>query len=109
MNKIRANNTKHLKDSRNSIAMHKEANFRYIYGNPDGYAVFDGGKYGGYLIQSIKKIFIKPETLKNNLDEIIPQIRMKVEQKTGRYSIQHVQDIVNCNFRIFFDKKIDEM
>ena len=82
-------------------SMHKEANFRYIYGNPDGYAVFDGGKKGGYLIQAMKNVFGKKEALVANLDEIIPQIRSKVSQFVGS-SIQHVQDINNSNLKIYF-------
>ena len=33
---------------------HEGANFRYIYGNPEGFAVPDGGSKGGYLIRGIK-------------------------------------------------------
>ena len=80
------------------------ADFRYIYGNPDGYSVFDGGKNGGYLIQSMKKVFEKPASLNTHLDNIVPQIRMKVIELTGRQSMQHVQDVVNSNYQIYFQK-----
>ena len=105
---------------------HKDANFRYIYGNPEGYQVYDGGKKGGYLIQAIKKVFCKPEILTNNvnLDDIISQIRMKTRDLAiegmgrnandsngndnligaGRRVIENVQDVNNCNLDITFDK-----
>ena len=40
------------------VFYHKEANFRFIYGNPEGYAVYDGGTKGGYLIRATKKVFL---------------------------------------------------
>ena len=89
----------------NNTGMHLEANFRYIYGNPEGFAVFDGGEKGGYLIRSVKKVLTQPIALKTNLDEIVPLISIKVNQLTGRQSMQLVQDISNTQYRIKFEKR----
>ena len=59
-----------------SQLFHNEGNCRFIYANPDGYAAVDGGKNGGYLMQSIKNVFNKKLDIENkNLDNIINQIK----------------------------------
>ena len=87
------------------INIHSEANFLYVYANPDGYAAFDGGNKGGYLIQSIKKIFNKKEIYDKYMSEIIIQIAKKVKQLVGSNSIQHIQSVSNIHYKIQFAKK----
>ena len=103
-----SNNSLHVHAASSSlgkIRLHCEDNLRIIYGNPDGYAVFDGGEKGGYLIQSIHKIFWKlSEILTNNLDDIVKQIRLKVSQLTGKKSMQVVEDVDKTRFKIMFAK-----
>ena len=48
-----------FQDFKEKAFCHCEANSRFIYVNPDGYAAVDGGINGGYLIQATKKIFCK--------------------------------------------------
>ena len=85
-----------------NINIHKEANFFFVYPNPDGYAAFDAGREGGYLIQAICKVFQKKEILSKNLDDIIKQIGEKVRQLVGKQSMQHVQTVSNIHYRIKF-------
>ena len=82
--------------------IHSQANFFIVYANPDGYAAFDGGIKGGYLIQSIYKVFKKKQVLRKNLDGIVLHIAEKVKQLTGRQSMQHVQTVSTVHFRIQF-------
>ena len=54
---------------------HTQANCRFIYANPEGYAAVDGGKNGGYLTQATKHVFMKKNSIENeNLDSIVNQI-----------------------------------
>ena len=101
---------------------HKESNFRYIYANAEGYAAFDGGKLGGYLIQATNKTFKKVANSGNSgyhkytssasgnwgindLDAIVNEMRTKVVNLTGSHSMQVVQDVNNCSWKILFEKK----
>ena len=85
---------------------HNEANCRFIYANPDGYAAIDGGASGGYLIQATKYVFNKIDDIKKkNLDSIVNQIRLKTRQLVGKGSMENVQDVNHMNFDVYFRKK----
>ena len=88
--------------SEQKINIHSEANFFFVYANPEGYAAFDGGNKGGYLIQAIYKVFKKKEILSKNLDSIILHVAEKVKQLVGLQSMQHVQTVSNVHYRINF-------
>ena len=84
---------------------HTEANCRFIYANPDGYAAVDGGSKGGYLIQAIKHVFMKKNEIENqSLDNIINQIRLKTRQLVGTGVMQNVEDVNHMNFNVYFKK-----
>ena len=83
-----------------------EANCRFIYANPDGYAAVDGGAKGGYLIQAVKHVFSnKNHIQQENLDSIVNQIRWKTRKLVGTATMQNVQDVNHMNFNVFFKKK----
>ena len=89
----------------NNKAYHIQANFRYIYGNPQGYAVFDGGLQGGYLIRSIKKVMLNTKmSLNKNLDDIISRIRSKTQEMAGKVSMECVEDVNTLGYKVFFAK-----
>ena len=89
--------------NRDIKAYHKEANFRYIYGNPDGYSVPDGGKLGGYLIRATKHIFLTPQiSLRKHLSEIILEIRKETQKLAGAVSMENVQDIDHLFYKVMF-------
>ena len=97
---------KHNRDgTKLSQLFHNEANCRFIYANPEGYAAIDGGKTGGYLIQATKHVFNKKNEIENeNLDSIINQIRLKTRQLVGKGAMQNVQDVNHMNFNVYFKK-----
>ena len=97
-----SNDIKRQLSTKQEINIHSEANFFFVYANPDGYAAFDGGNKGGYLIQAIYKVFKKKEVLSKNLDSIVLHIADKVKQLVGRQSMQHVQTVSNVHYRIKF-------
>ena len=103
-----SNNETRISSNRKSVLenlFHTEANCRFIYANPDGYAAIDGGKNGGYLIQSIKHVFMKKNDIENeNLDSIVNQIRLKTRQLVGKGVMQNVQDVNHMNFHVYFKK-----
>ena len=84
---------------------HAQANCRFIYANPDGYAAVDGGKNGGYLIQATKQIFGKKSVIENqSLDNIVNQIRLKTRELVGKGIMQNVEDVNLMNFDVYFKK-----
>ena len=86
---------------------HNEANCRFIYANPEGYAAIDGGGKGGYLIQAIQRVFRNEKKIvneKQNLDAIVNQIRIKTRQLVGTGAMQNVEDVNHMNFEVFFKK-----
>ena len=90
--------------------IHNEANFRYVYANPDGYAAIDGGKKGGHLISAIHSTFLKLSKSRSLLENgtltnIINEIRMKAKDSAGKVLMQNVQDVNNSNLRIKFEKR----
>ena len=106
---VNGNNNKMTKSHKSKLTkenlnIHTEANFLFVYANPDGYAAFDGGKKGGYLIQAIHEVFKKREIYRKDLYSIISQIRSKVKQLTGPQSMQHVQLVSNDDYYIKFEK-----
>ena len=106
---VNDNNNKMTKSEKSKLTkenlnIHTEANFFFVYANPDGYAAFDGGEKGGYLIQAIHKVFKKPEIYSENLDSISKQIASKVRQLVGLQSMQHVQTVSNVHYSIQFEK-----
>ena len=88
---------------------HKRANCRYIYANIDGYAAADGGRKGGYLIQSVECVFsklIKKHGIVNkNLDSIVNHIRLKTRELVGTAIMQNVEDVNDMNFDVYFAKQ----
>ena len=85
---------------------HSEANFRYIYGNPEGYAVADGGSKGGYLIRSIKRTFTNLDvSLNKTLDTIVHKIRKQTKKLVGRGIAQCVEDVNTMTYEVVFEKK----
>ena len=94
-----------FEDFKEKAFYHCEANSRFIYANPDGYAAVDGGINGGYLIQATKKIFCKhPEVFEQDLNGIIDKIRVKTKELVGKGAMQNVEDVNRMQYTIFFDK-----
>ena len=91
---------------RKNLNIHREANFFFVYANPDGYAAFDGGNNGGYLIQAIYKVFRKKEIVSKDLNSIIYHVADKVKQLVGPKSMQHLQTVSNVHFKIQFSPKL---
>ena len=85
------------------MLFHNEANCRFIYANPDGYAAVDGGKNGGYLIQATTKVFNNYD-YKKNLDNVVNQIRLKTREIVGTGPMHNVQDVNHMNFHVYFKK-----
>ena len=84
---------------------HNEANIRFLFANPDGYAAVDGGIKGGYLIQATTDVFGKQDEIyKQNLDSIVNQIRLKTRKLVGTATMQNVEDVNHFNFNVFFAK-----
>ena len=92
-----------------NINIHKEANFLFVYANPDGYAAFDGGNKGGYLIQAIYKVFRKKEIVSKDLNSIIYHVADKVKQLVGPKSMQHLQTVSNVHYKIKFCPKLKKV
>ena len=87
-----------LKEIRTNV--HREANFFFVYANPDGYAAFDGGKEGGYLIRGIYRTYKKKEITTKYLNDIVSQIAVKVKEMAGKQSMQDVQHVSNVHYKI---------
>ena len=105
-NKGKRNRAKSKFEHDLSALYHNEANCRFIYANPDGYAAVDAGKNGGYLIQSVKHVFCRKESvMQHNLDDIVNQIRSKTRQLVGTAAMENVQDVNHMNFIVYFDKR----
>ena len=87
---------------------HKEANFRYIYANIDGYSVVEAGKRGGYLIQAMKDVFVND--IQNithqqcELSQIIQQMNSQYQGLVGTGNVQQIQDVNQMDGEIFFKK-----
>ena len=81
---------------------HPEANFRYIYGNPDGYVVPDSTK-GGYLIRATKKILSNSKiSFELTLDEIVNKIRRETNSLAGKAAVSCVQDVSTMMYPVKF-------
>ena len=100
------NKNKNKKLVSKKVNIHEEANFYIVYANPDGYAAYDGGDKGGYLIRGIYKVFRRNEVLSQNLDGIIYRIDEKVKQLVGRQSMQQVQTVSTVHYRIKFRRHL---
>ena len=84
---------------------HNEANTRFLFANPDGYAAIDGGIKGGYLIQATKHVFCKLDQIyQKNLDNIVNQIRLETRKLVGSGTMQNVEDVNRINFNVLFQK-----
>ena len=97
-----------------------EANFRYVFGNPEGYAVIEGGNFGGYLIRSIKHVLTKEFEKQSNtpvihmdifgrnylqsqsLNELIGLIRAQADKLVGKKSKQLVDDQNLMEYHVYF-------
>ena len=91
------------KESSKATSYHEQANTRFVYANPDGYAAVDAGIKGGYLIQAVKKVFCNEKEIYNsNLDSIVNQIREKARDMVGTWTMENVQDVNHMNFDVFF-------
>ena len=97
------NNNKKLVSKEMNI--HEVANFYIVYANPEGYAAFDAGPKGGYLIQAIYKVFRKKEILSQNLIGIKNHIGEKVNQLVGKHATQHVETVSTVHYRIKFRRR----
>ena len=85
---------------------HEQSNFRYIYGNPEGYSAPDGGSKGGYLIRGMKRVFSNTKiSLNKNLDEIVNKIRNEVHILVGTGTQAAVEDVNTMTYKIMFEKK----
>ena len=85
---------------------HEQANFRYIYGNPDGYVIADGGSKGGYLIRAIKRVLSNLDIVLNqNLNTIVDKIRSEVNTLVGKGAMAAVEDVNTMMYRVRFQKK----
>ena len=85
---------------------HPQANFRYIYGNPDGYALADGGLKRGYLVRSIKRVFSNLEiSLNETLDDMIQQIRAQTKSMAGKGTLGCVEDVSRMTYKVRFKKR----
>ena len=86
---------------------HSLENFRYIYANPDGYAVADGFKSGGYLIRAVKRTFSNLEiSLNQTLGDMIHQIRVVTKETAGRGAVECVQDVSTMTYKVHFRKRM---
>ena len=84
---------------------HNQENCRFVYRNPDGYAVVDGGEKGGYLIQATKDVFNRRGIEKRKLDDIIKQLREKTKKLIGKGVTETIQDVNQMNFNVYFKKR----
>ena len=95
----------HVTILKNNISYHAESNFRYVYGNPDGYTVPDGGSKGGYLIRAITDVFNTDHIVKgNDLNDIVDQIRTQTQELAGKHSLACVEDVNSMMYKVYFDK-----
>ena len=104
------NNNSEMYISDESLMFHTEQEFRYIFANADGYVASDNKENGGFLIESIKDIFCDPNVGSHDFDQIMRQIRKRVEEKTSNINPlgpQNVQEVVNSNFKITFAKNVN--
>ena len=86
---------------------HEQANFRYIYGNPDGYVIPDGGTKGGYLIRGIKRVFSNLDiALNKDLNQIVDKIRTQVNDLVGNGAMATVEDVNTMTYNVRFHKKL---
>ena len=86
---------------------HSQANFRYIYANPEGYAASDGGIQGGYLIRAIKRVFSNHEiSCKQNLNDIIHLIRCVTKEMSGKGTVECVEDVSTMTYKVVFQKRV---
>ena len=88
-----------------NLNIHSEANFFFVFANPDGYAAFDGGNNGGYLIQALYKVFEKKEIINKTLNSIILHTAETVKKMAGSKSMQHLQTVSNVHYSIKFAPK----
>ena len=85
---------------------HEEANFCYIFANPDGYAVPDGGSKGGYLIRALKRVLSNEKiSSQKNLSSIILSIREETQALAGTASMVCVEDVNTMIYNVFFQKR----
>ena len=94
----------------NGNAYHEEANFRYIFANPNGYVTPDGGEKGGYLIRAVKKVFLNEKiSLEKCLGDIIGDIRHQTQKLAGSKAMECVQDVNTMVYnKVYFKKKFDK-
>ena len=94
------------------LPYHKEGNFRVIYANIDGYAVVEGGKRGGYLLQAVKEVFCNQQRILHKdttFNDIVLQINKRSQNLAGKtILVQQTQDVNQMDGFIKFEKrKID--
>ena len=93
-------------DQINSTFYHQQANFQYIYSTPSGYATGDGGYKGGYLMRSVKQVFLNQEiVLDQSLDELIVQIRNLAKSNAGKGAVECVEDVSTMTYKVVFRKR----
>ena len=85
---------------------HKGANFHFIYGNPNGLAVADGGSKGGYLIRGVKRVFSNTDiSLSSTFDECVRQIRAVTKDMAGTGTAQCVENVSTMTYNVVFKKR----
>ena len=96
-----------LKDT--LLPYHNEGNYYVVYANIDGYAVLEGGKRGGYLLQSVRKVFCNEKRILNKdttLSDIILQVNAKAQRLAGNgVIVQQIQQVNQMDGRIKFEKR----
>ena len=105
MNPYITNKNKYKNDNN---VYHSQANFMFIYPNPDGYAAADGGNKGGYLIRSVKRVFSNLEiSLNQTLNEMIHQIRAQTKSMAGKGTLECVQVVDTMTYKVMFEKRVN--
>ena len=102
-----SNKLRHKKHA-NAKLLINEQNCRYIFGNPAGYAVIDGGRKGGYLLRAFRRILCNKARIfkyKWNLDEIIQRVRTQVNYLVGENSMQLIEDTNVMEYDIYFRER----
>ena len=85
---------------------HSQANFIYVYANPDGYATADGGTKGGYLIGAVKRVFSNLEiSLNQTLNDIIQQIRAETKNNVQKGTLECVEVVDKMTYKVRFQKR----
>ena len=97
-------NTMNWKDKEDKNYLEYE-NFCVIYGNLENYKVVDGGKFGGYLIRSLKSVLKQRDACNLELNQLIILLRNETLRLVKGEKKKSKQDFVasNCPTRQIID------